>query len=580
MNQAMPAATTGCTASGKARAPAATPRSRRTGTGCAPCIIAGATCARIRLRSWFPTLTASCQDGGRDDSGERWRAARGVGATVDDADLDAAGTYLLGRWSEPQRQYHDVTHLTAVLDVIDRFVDLAPHPDRVRVAAWLHDAVYDPRALGDANERDSAEFAEELLTTLGAPAGTAAEVARLVALTPGTHRGTIRTASCCASGPAILAADGQRYAEYTAAIRREYAHVAAGLPAGRAQVLRRCWSCRRSTAWRRCGSLEAAPGRTCGASQRGRCLGRRSRWPARAASSRGGSRVAPSHSAARTGTPGCRMVAVEGPPGRAQHLGETCSSSYETSLTRWDQRRPGPASAARRRGSKIDFQEPQTPVGGEPADVGHAEPAASAVRSSGIFCDWRAPRPGQKCRPRGCGRPRPSERLTHHVGGVPGRLDTPVGGLDRIGSAGEHVVRCSAPSASAAYATSAGQSGARPAGWPAPDPPRSSQQVERSACRTAQKVLHHAAVTPCRGGVQRRARPRRSRPPRAAANGGTGGPRGHREPAAPPGRSRPPPSPVSVYLPPATSSRPSIGSTTACRGTAWRWSRPRGQQRA
>ena len=38
-------------------------------------------------------------------------------------------------------------------------------PDQKQIlemAAWLHDAVYDPRALGDANERDSAEFAAQL----------------------------------------------------------------------------------------------------------------------------------------------------------------------------------------------------------------------------------------------------------------------------------------------------------------------------------------------------------------------------------------------------------------------------------
>jgi hypothetical protein len=35
---------------------------------------------------------------------DRWRrAVRGTGATAADADLDAAGAYLLGRWSEPQR---------------------------------------------------------------------------------------------------------------------------------------------------------------------------------------------------------------------------------------------------------------------------------------------------------------------------------------------------------------------------------------------------------------------------------------------------------------------------------------------
>jgi predicted metal-dependent HD superfamily phosphohydrolase len=172
---------------------------------------------------------------------ERWRSAvRGAGATAADDDLDAAGQYLLSRWSEPQRQYHDRTHLVAVLDVVDRLSDLAPHPDRVRLAAWMHDAVYDPRALGDANERDSAEFAEGLLTTLGVPAEVAADVARLVGLTAGhaTDAGDPDGDLLCDADLAILAADDERYARYTAAIRREYAHVPDdAFRAGRTQVL-------------------------------------------------------------------------------------------------------------------------------------------------------------------------------------------------------------------------------------------------------------------------------------------------------------------------------------------------------
>ncbi|MEV6487585.1 metal-dependent phosphohydrolase [Actinoplanes sp. NPDC051633] len=173
---------------------------------------------------------------------DRWRAAvRGAGATADDADLDAAGAYLLQRWTEPQRQYHDVTHLAHVLDVIDRHATLARHPDRVRVAAWLHDAIYDPRALGDANERDSAQFAAGLLATLGASDDVAAEVARLVGLTAGHSTGADDPDGelLCDADLAILAGDEDRYAQYTAAIRREYAHVPDdAFKDGRAQVLK------------------------------------------------------------------------------------------------------------------------------------------------------------------------------------------------------------------------------------------------------------------------------------------------------------------------------------------------------
>ena len=168
-------------------------------------------------------------------------AARDSGATADDADLAAAGEYLLARWSEPQRHYHTVAHLSAVLEVIDANAGLAPHPERVRLAAWMHDAVYDPRALGDANERDSAEFAAGLLATLGVPDDVAAEVARLVGLTAGhaTEEDDPDGELLCDADLAILASDEQAYAAYTAAIRREYAHVPDGaFKGGRAQVLK------------------------------------------------------------------------------------------------------------------------------------------------------------------------------------------------------------------------------------------------------------------------------------------------------------------------------------------------------
>jgi predicted metal-dependent HD superfamily phosphohydrolase len=168
-------------------------------------------------------------------------AARRAGATAGDDDLEAAGGYLLGRWSEPQRHYHTVDHLSAVLRVIDEHAGLVPHPERVRLAAWMHDAIYDPRALGDSNERDSAEFAEGLLTTLGVPGEVAAEVARLVGLTAGHATGDDDRDGelLCDADLAVLAGDEEQYAAYTAAVRREYAHVADDdFKAGRAQVLK------------------------------------------------------------------------------------------------------------------------------------------------------------------------------------------------------------------------------------------------------------------------------------------------------------------------------------------------------
>jgi predicted metal-dependent HD superfamily phosphohydrolase len=171
-----------------------------------------------------------------------WLAATsGAGATAPDPTLTVAGQALLDRWAEPHRHYHDGAHLAAVLSIVHRNAAGAADPDAVRLAAWCHDAVYDPRAAGDANERASAALAADLLTGLGVPAPVVAEVRRLVLLTAGhaPGPGDSNGALLCDADLAILAADPADYDGYAAAIRREYAHVPDdAYRAGRAAVLR------------------------------------------------------------------------------------------------------------------------------------------------------------------------------------------------------------------------------------------------------------------------------------------------------------------------------------------------------
>ncbi|MGC4804001.1 HD domain-containing protein [Micromonospora sp. DT233] len=153
----------------------------------------------------------------------------------------AAGAGLVSRWREPHRHYHTIGHLTAVLDVVDAYAALVARPDLVRLAAWCHDAVYDPRAAGDANERDSADLAGALLRDLGLPAGAVAEVRRLVLLTAGhaVTAGDRDGALLCDADLAVLAGPPEEYDRYAAAVRREYAHVPEPeFRAGRARVLR------------------------------------------------------------------------------------------------------------------------------------------------------------------------------------------------------------------------------------------------------------------------------------------------------------------------------------------------------
>lgn len=150
---------------------------------------------------------------------------------------------LLGRWQEPQRHYHTLTHLTAVLDHVDELADRAVDPDVVRLAAWFHDAVYLPDR--SENEERSARLAERALPEAGVPGAKTAEVARLVRLTV-THDPADDDRDgqvLCDADLAILAASPSSYAAYTAAVREEYSFVPNdAFRAGRAEVLRQLLS--------------------------------------------------------------------------------------------------------------------------------------------------------------------------------------------------------------------------------------------------------------------------------------------------------------------------------------------------
>ncbi|ANP55785.1 putative metal-dependent HD superfamily phosphohydrolase [Streptomyces griseochromogenes] len=145
--------------------------------------------------------------------------ARAPGAGPDPAPYADS---LLARWQEPQRHYHTLTHLTAVLDHIDVLAEYAADPDVVRLAAWFHDAVYLPDR--SENEERSAHLAERALPEAGVPPEKTAEVARLVRLTI-THAPADDDRNgqvLCDADLAILAAPPSAYATYTAEVREEY----------------------------------------------------------------------------------------------------------------------------------------------------------------------------------------------------------------------------------------------------------------------------------------------------------------------------------------------------------------------
>lgn len=155
-------------------------------------------------------------------------------------DPAAYGRDLLSRWAEPQRRYHTLDHLVAVLARTTELTAYAQDPDTVALAAWFHDAVYRPDR--SENEERSAALAERALREAGVDEARTAEVARLVRLTV-THdpaeddrNGEV----LCDADLAVLAGDPAAYAAYAAAVREEFAFLPdEAFRAGRAGILRR-----------------------------------------------------------------------------------------------------------------------------------------------------------------------------------------------------------------------------------------------------------------------------------------------------------------------------------------------------
>jgi predicted metal-dependent HD superfamily phosphohydrolase len=154
---------------------------------------------------------------------DRWLAALHIPANPL---TTAAYRDLVARYEEPHREYHNLRHLTEVLDIVDELVDEAEDPDAVRLAAWFHDAVYAPSS-EISNEEASARLAEQTLPTVGVPTARVAEAARLVRLTEShaAEDGDRNAAVLFDADLAILAAPPARYDAYAQAVRAEYREI-------------------------------------------------------------------------------------------------------------------------------------------------------------------------------------------------------------------------------------------------------------------------------------------------------------------------------------------------------------------
>ena len=72
-------------------------------------------------------------------------------------------------YAGPGRFYHTLDHVQTVLETVESLGSYARNLNAVKLAAWLHDVIYDSKA--SDNEDRSAEFAERLCEKLSIPEG-------------------------------------------------------------------------------------------------------------------------------------------------------------------------------------------------------------------------------------------------------------------------------------------------------------------------------------------------------------------------------------------------------------------------
>jgi predicted metal-dependent HD superfamily phosphohydrolase len=127
-------------------------------------------------------------------------------------------------YREPQRHYHDETHLGEMLEAVHMLRSSCRDFRAVLLAAWFHDGVYRPER--SDNEEESARWARRALGGAGFAEELTASVVRLVlGSRPGVEVGADPDAQVLSDGDRrIWAAPAARYAAYARGIRAEYGH--------------------------------------------------------------------------------------------------------------------------------------------------------------------------------------------------------------------------------------------------------------------------------------------------------------------------------------------------------------------
>jgi predicted metal-dependent HD superfamily phosphohydrolase len=142
---------------------------------------------------------------------------------------EAIRAELEALYRAPERHYHNLSHIEALLGLAQEYRPALSDPDAIEAAIWLHDAIYDSRAKD--NEVQSAALARQMLEGR-ADAGRLARIAAMIEATATHEVPALGHASAIHDAAlfldmdlSILGAEPDVFDAYEQAVRLEYVWV-------------------------------------------------------------------------------------------------------------------------------------------------------------------------------------------------------------------------------------------------------------------------------------------------------------------------------------------------------------------
>jgi len=140
---------------------------------------------------------------------------------------------LRAAYSDPVRHYHNLSHVLALLDLLDSHRNKIDDPISLELAIWFHDVVYDPRA--SDNEERSIELFHEYAEDSDLPTQQVDSISALIRATI-MHLLPANVSSIVTPSEndlryfldfdlAVLSWSDVDYRQYARNVRKEYAHV-------------------------------------------------------------------------------------------------------------------------------------------------------------------------------------------------------------------------------------------------------------------------------------------------------------------------------------------------------------------